>query len=38
MIIIDGLKANKVRNYAKKSVIDGVFAVKDTDLQRIKSA
>jgi ATP-dependent Clp endopeptidase proteolytic subunit ClpP len=33
MIIIDGLKANKVRNYAKKSVIDGVFAVKDTELQ-----
>lgn len=33
MLQIDGLKPNKVRNYAKKSVIDGIFAVKDDEIQ-----
>lgn len=33
MIEIDGLNPRKIRNYAKKSVIDGVFAVKNTEIQ-----
>jgi ATP-dependent Clp protease, protease subunit len=33
MIVIDGLKPNKIRNYSNRSVIDGVFAVKDEEIQ-----